>query len=195
MADGLTFYWFSWLFWGITTFFLKKGTLRTTFSVLILASILFSNIHFWVGKYLTFSPFLFVLITSLFFFTTLSRPLYHLFCSFILMIGYTAILFWKNTASIYILMPDFFLWPLLYCIITLLMVKGLYHRIIISILGAVHGEILHGLILSSYHLPETLGGQDFFIILYMTLLYQLLLDIYKKVKTNFYDILKSTIKF
>lgn len=186
MAYGLMFYWFSWLFWGITTFFMKKGRLRTLLSALILIMLICSNIDFLIGEIIIFFPILFLMVTSLFLYATLSRPIYYFFCSFILMIGYTAISFWKHHLSIDILVQDFFLVPLICWAIISLVVKGLYHRITMSMLGITGGEILHGLILSSYHLPETIGSHDFFVVLYMVLLYLLVAHIFLKLKANFY---------
>src|SRR5690625_414920 len=111
MTYGLMFYWFSWLFWGITTFFMKKGRLRTLISALILMMLICSNVEFLFGELVIFFPILFLLVTSLLLYATLSKPLHYFFCSFILMIGYTAISFWKHHLSIDILVQDIFLVP------------------------------------------------------------------------------------
>lgn len=194
MTYGLIFYWCSWLFWGIITFFMKKGTLRTALSLLILMSILFSNFNFSIGGYVIFLPFLFLVTVSLFLYARLPKTLYQFFCSFILMIGYTAILFWEYSTTIYLFVSDIFLLPIICCILINLVVKGLYSRIIISMFGTAGGEILHGLIMESYHLPKIIGSQDFFVILYIVLLFQLLLHIYKKAKANFYTFVISYLK-
>ncbi|HLQ97274.1 MAG TPA: hypothetical protein VK135_01155 [Candidatus Dormibacteraeota bacterium] len=194
MTYGLMFYWFGWLFWGITTFFMKKGRLRTLFSALILMMLICSNVEFLFGELVIFFPILFLLVTSLLLYATLSKPLYYFLCSFILMIGYTAISFWKHHLSIDILVQDIFLVPLICWIIISLLVKGLYHRLIISMLGITAGEILHGLVLTSYHLPETIGSHDFFVVLYMVLLYLLVVHIFRKVKVGIYTSINDYFK-
>src|SRR5699024_3610588 len=113
MTYGLMFYWFGWLFWGITTFFMKKGRLRTLFSALILLMLICSNVEFLFGELVIFFPILFLLFTSFLFYVTLSMLFYYFLCSFILMIGYTAISFWKHHLSIDILVQDIFLVPLI----------------------------------------------------------------------------------
>ncbi len=189
MTYGFIFYWLSWLFWGITTFFMKKSQLRTLLSSLILIVILSSTLNFSVGRY----SILLLIIMVGFFYTNLLKPFYHFFSSFTLMIGYTAILLWKQSISMWLFFSSFLLLPLICCILVFLLVKGFYHRVVTCMLGATGGEVLHGLILSSYHLPITIGDLDFFVHLYIIVLYLLLLHIFQKAKLQLHLFMKNII--
>src|SRR5690625_1106170 len=130
MTYGFAFYWLSWIFWGIATFFMKRRPLRSILTCLILGSILCSNIYFSIGGYQILFSFVLLIITSGLLYPNLSKPLYHLFVSFILMIGYTAILLWNESSSILLFLPEPFLGLLIYSILIFLMINGLYNRLV-----------------------------------------------------------------
>src|SRR5699024_9254552 len=168
-----------------TTFFMGKNPLRIILTCFILSSILCSNIYFLIGGYHVLFSFVLLIIISGLLFANQSKSFYHLFCSFTLMIGYIAVLLWKQSTLIWLFVPEVFLVSLICCILVFLMIKGLYNRLLTSTLGIASGEILHGLILTSYDLPVTIGDLDFFVILYLIILYLLLLHIFQKGKNQF----------
>lgn len=195
MTYGFIFYWLSWLFWGFITFFMGKSPLRTILACLILSSILCSNIYLLIGGYHVLFSFVLLIITSGLLYANLSKPLYHLFVSFILMIGYTAILLWNESSSILLFLPEPFLELLICSILIFLMINGLYNRLVTSVLGIASGEVLHGLILSSYHLPVTIGDLDFFVTLYMIILCLVLVHIFQKGKTQLFTFVNALVNF
>lgn len=194
MTYSFAFYWLSWIFWGIATFFMKKRPLRSIFTCLILGSILCSNIYFSLGGYQILFSFIWLILVFGLLYTNLSVPLYHLFVSFILMIGYTTILIWNQSSSILLFLPEPILGPLICSILIFLMINGLYHRLIAGTLGIASGEVLHGLILSSYHVPVMIGDVDFFVKLYMFILCLILVHIIQKGKTQCFTFINTYIK-
>lgn len=180
--------------WGMITFFMEGRLLRSILSCLILVIILSSNTYIWLNNYHILLSFVLLIIISGFLHANLSKPIYHLFVSFTLMIGYTGILLWKQSTSLWLFIPEFIFIPMLCSILVFSMIKGLYHRLMISIFGFANGEVLHGFILSSYHLPITIGDLDFFVKLYMIILLLLLLHIFQKGKMQLHALLSSWYK-
>lgn len=197
MTYGFIFYWLSWLIWGITTFFMKKGQLRLVLSCLILVIILCSNLYLSIGEYDLLVSFIILICISGLLHASSPKSSYHLFISFTIMIGYTAILLWKQNTSLWFFISEFFVLPILYSILIILIIKGLYNRLVTSILGISAGEVLYGFILSSYNLPITIGDLDFFVNLYMIILYLFLLHIFQMGKRQLYVLIRknySTLK-
>lgn len=186
MTYGFIFYWLSWLLWIITTFFMKKEQLRLFLSTLILLTILGSDIYLSIGNYDLLVSFIALIIISGLLHANFLKPYYHLFGSFTIMIGYTSILLWKQNSFWGILISEFYLIPSICCIIIILMIKGLYSQLVTGIIGISTGEILYGFILSGYHLPAKIGDLDFFVNLYMIVLYLLLWHIIQNGKLPLY---------
>src|SRR5699024_2422526 len=104
LTTGLLFYWLAWIFCVLTTFFMSKTWKRTFFScwillIILCANIYIENIHFPI------SLSLFILCVGV------AVWIAHLQCwsrflvtSFIIMIGYTALLFWGRNTPVWLFM-------------------------------------------------------------------------------------------
>lgn len=193
MTYEFIFYWLSWLLWIVTIFFMKKGQTRFILSGAILVTILCSNIYLSVGDHDLLLSFVILITVSGLMHTTFSKPYYYLFVSFTIMIGYTAILLWKQTSSLWLFVSEFFLIPSICFILVILIIRGLYNQLVTSILGISTGEVLHGFMLSSYYLPTTIGDLEFFVNLYMVILYLLLWRFFQMGKLQLYALTKKSI--
>ncbi|ASK63328.1 hypothetical protein CFK37_14770 [Virgibacillus phasianinus] len=160
--NGLLFFWFSWLIWVYITFIMKKGKERTFFAIWTLLLISGSSFHFVMFGYKLSLGYLFLVIGAMVMVASTKRLFYHLFSSLTLMVLYMTIKVWENFFPIWMILSKSFVIPFMMVFIILLLVKGFRNRVSIGLLGICSGELVYSFILSSYSLPEPVGGYEFF---------------------------------
>lgn len=162
MADGLIFYWFSWILWIIITFIMNKGCRRTKFACWLLIGLLCSNTYFSFEDYNISLSFLFLFSGGILLQAKLPGLQYTVFLSLTVMIGYTAVLLWEFLAPVWIILPRFILIPLLLFITLCFLADNIYHRLTAGLTGVCGGEIIYNIIMSSYHFRAEIGDSAFF---------------------------------
>ncbi|MBP1969624.1 hypothetical protein J2Z83_001731 [Virgibacillus natechei] len=162
VMSGLLFYWFSWILWIVVTFFMEKSKNRTILACWILLSILSSDIYVVIGSYPVSIALLLMLTGSILLLLQSPHLIYHLSASFTIMIGYAAILLWEISSPILIILPRVILISFILGLVVILLAKGLYSQLGICLLGLSCGEIVHGLMLSSYGFNVSIGEMQFF---------------------------------
>ncbi|MGM8211632.1 YphA family membrane protein [Virgibacillus sp. W0430] len=161
MESGMLFYWLSWIFWIITTFFIKKSLLRTVVSGWILLVIIGSTIYVPIGVSTVSAALLILLAGSALLYTQLTQMYYALFASFTVTIGYTAILIWEKITPIWFILPRELLISIVLCLLLTMMSEQFIHRLLIGLLGISFGEIFYSFMLSSYSLQSEIGHLQF----------------------------------
>lgn len=180
--DGIIFYWFSWIFGVIVLFFMTKNQRRTFFSYWIFASLILAN------QYITFGTFTMSLGYILIFFgaflnlTSFTRPFYHLFISFIIMIGYSGVLLLEKSAPVWMVGPRYLIIPVLGAYIISLLSKEYYPRLMAAIVGLCSGDFLYNVIVGNYRLTRTLGELSFMDIMLMTTFLLFIEHLYQRMK-------------
>ncbi|SHF57213.1 YphA family membrane protein [Ornithinibacillus halophilus] len=160
--EGLYFYWFSWIFWVVVTFFMKKNNARTMLSYWILLCITLSNVYISIDVFHVSVTIIILLIGGFVIFTQLPNTIYHLFTSLTLMIGYTSFLIWESQAPIWLFMPREILLPLMLVALICILTYKFYYRLSIALIGICSGEFLYSFLLSSYYFSHTIGEKHFF---------------------------------
>ncbi|WP_156289245.1 YphA family membrane protein [Oceanobacillus salinisoli] len=184
MITGILFYWFSWIFWIIVTFLMKKGVLRTLLAYWILFTIIGSSFYFQLGYYTISLSIIILFLGAIVLLSKQPRTLYHLFSAFTISIGYTAMLFWEKLSPIWIIIPRILLISILIGCLTSILSKAYLGRISVCLFGMIAGEMIYSVILSSYGLQEEIGEMLFLDTLFCTLLLLTFLDILHKGKAK-----------
>ncbi|MBY7143478.1 hypothetical protein KFZ56_10555 [Virgibacillus sp. NKC19-3] len=198
MINGLLFYWFSWILWIVVTFFMKKSKRRTILACWILVTILSSSLSIEMQNQQISVAFLLLVGGSFILLIQLPRVVYHLFASFTIMIGYAAILFWEKSAPIWMIAPRVILISFILGLLITILTKGLYNQLSIGLLGLTCGEMINGLMLSSYGFRITIGEMQFFDLLLFILVILVFLEMLHKGKDKLYVVLqnhKQTVKW
>lgn len=184
MNAGLIFYWICWIFWIITTFFMGKGRKRTLLSCLILIIIACSSLQLSIKNFPISVAMIILLFVSLLMQGKLKGMVYHSFSSFIVAVGYTAILLWENSVPYWFILPRYIIIPVLIVFLITLLTKNVRNRLVIGLAGMVFGEFMYSLILGSYAIPEMAGEMEFFDCLLLVITLIISLDFVVKIKNS-----------
>lgn len=157
MLTGFIFLWTSWFFWIIVFFFMEKNKRRTILSLWILLMIGSAYIMIPTEKDSVTLAFIILFLSSMFWVGQQKRWKYYIVVALTLMIGYTAFLLWAHLSPIWIVLPKLLLEAIFHVFITIILLKGFYERLMIGILGLCAGELLYGILLSSYHFYPPIG--------------------------------------
>ncbi|WP_430487393.1 YphA family membrane protein [Priestia flexa] len=180
--EGFLFYWFAWIGWIISTFFLGKTPLRWKVSMLLLISIMLSTTSVWVGPFFISYTYLFLLVmvcidASRF---KASKQLYVLFISLIVMFAYVGFCLLELYDPVWIFVNRQWLLTAIILYIVFLLVKDDYMRCIVILLGLLGGDFLYSLIVTSLSMPYPVGHPTFLDLVAAVLM---LLFIWKIVRT------------
>lgn len=182
MADGLIFYWTSWLLWSCITFFMPKNRTRTLLAICVLISIICSNMYINVSQYQIALSFCFLMIIITWLYAKLPKTLNHILGTFSITIGYAAIQIWYISSPLSLFIADQLLISTFMTLLIYLIVKHLNNQLIIGLFGMAFGEILYSFITSSYNITHSIGGMAFFDSLSCVVLLILLLEIVKQIR-------------
>lgn len=189
LENGLLFYWFGWMLWIIVTFLMKKTELRTKIACWILIAILSSNVNINIDNYHVSLTFLILFGSVIILHAQLPRMMYHTFISFIITIGYAAILLWEQNTPVWLFLPRFILIPAISVMIISILVKGVYNRLVIGLLGLSAGELLYNMLLTGYDLQTSIGKMAYLDNLTITIVIIILLGSLHKGKVKLSSLL------
>lgn len=161
LTEGMIFYWISWIFWVIITFLLNKNKQRTSLAVWILFIIFCSNWYIHIEIYHLSVAFICIYMGGFVLLARMAKSVYYLFASFTVMIGYTSFLLWEQLAPVWLLISRDIMFPLLMTSMVLLISRGFWARISISLIGICTGELLYSHILLNFNIHKTIGGMAF----------------------------------
>lgn len=158
--EGLTFYWISWVFWIIATFFMKKGKARLCISIWLLLIIIFSpyslSLYYFEISYVSI-----LLLSSLFVMISTIKSFkaaYVLVSSFIVMIAYVCFLLYELIDPVWLFIPRNWMLAMLLFSLALLLHAQILSRLMIILLGSIQGELLYAYILNKYSFPYLIGS-------------------------------------
>ena len=162
MTNGLLFYWISWLLWVYVTFVMRKDRVRTILGLWILLIIGGSSINLTILGYTLTLSYLFLIVGAMIMLAKTSHLFFRLFSSFTIMILYMTMMVWQNYVPIYMIFSKTYIFPFVIAFITVLIARGFYNRVSITLLGISAGELMYSFILSSYSIKVPTGGFSFF---------------------------------
>lgn len=162
MTNGLLFFWLSWLLWIYVTFLMKKDKQRTLLGFWILLIISGSSMYLDLFGYKILLSYLFLIFGAMIMIASSKRLFFHLFSSLTIMILFMSVTIWEKYYPIYMIFSNAFMLPLIIVFITVIITRGFYNRVSITLLGISSGELLYDLILSSYSIEVPIGGFIFF---------------------------------
>jgi hypothetical protein len=155
------FYWIGWMYWIFLTFIIdKQKPYRFKLSIIVLVTVILSNIHFIVLGYELYIGGLFLLAVSYFLIGRERQGaiIYFFICSFIVTIAYVTFHLFEIFDPIWIVFKKEWMMGICFSILALLLQKNLKGRLLIIVSGTMQGEFLYAYILSRYHFPYIIGS-------------------------------------
>ncbi|PKG24134.1 YphA family membrane protein [Niallia nealsonii] len=163
--DGQFFYWFIWMLWIQTTFFLdKKHKNRLNFTILLLSAIILSPYQLSMFGF-TISLLLACLYVGIFFYITTFKKtalLYFLLSAFFTMLAYCSFHLFSILDPIWIIFNKEWLLSIGLIIVARLIYKEPTKQILLIIFGSINGDVLYGILLKKYQYSYTVGSMSFF---------------------------------
>lgn len=157
----MLFYWLSWIFWVVVTFFMKSTAIRTGLSIWILLIISASTLYLPIGEGSISISLFILMIGSMALYSRMKRIYYSLFASFTITIAYAAILIWEKITPIWIIVPRELFISIFIVFILTITTKQIIQQLLIGLLGICFGEVLYFVMLLSYHIQIETGGLEF----------------------------------
>jgi len=182
MTDQVLFYWFSWFFWVIITFFMKKNQKRIYLAGWILVVVIFSNYYIeWQMITISF-PIILLFFGAVILLGNYQKWFYHLAASFVTAIGYAAFLFWETISPVWLILPRNILITVIFGLIISILAKNYVVRIAICLFGMTSGEVIYRYILASYGFPVTIGDKAALVSLFVVVLFFTFINLLQKGK-------------
>lgn len=141
---------------------MKKGKVRTILGFWILLIVSGSSMYISLLGYKLTLSYLFLAIGAMIMLAQSKHLFYHLFSSLTIMVLYMAIMVWENYFPIWMILSKTFISPFIIVFITVIIARGFYNRVSITLLGISSGELMYSFILSGYSIREAIGGYVFF---------------------------------
>jgi len=188
---GYIFFWMSWIFWVIITFFMDKTRRRTHLAILLLMAIAGANTYISIKQQQISLSFLFIIGGAFLMHGKSQKWKHYMFVSITIMIGYTAILLWEKISPIWMIIPEYLLIPFMCGMIIIVLIKDFYQRLMTGLLGICAGELLHKLILSSYHLQQPIGDLRFLDQLIILVIILYVNDLMQRISMSFVTFARS----
>ncbi|WP_445492180.1 YphA family membrane protein [Niallia sp. 03133] len=163
--DGALFYWFTWIFWIITTFFMKKENKnRLPYSICLLAAIIASPYQASVWGYTVSWLLLFILGAMFIYMACLKKAVlfYFFLCVFIFMIVYCTFQFLAVLDPIWVIIDQNWMAAIVLMILARLLYSAPSKQIATIIFGSITGDILYGVLLKQYNFYYVIGALKFF---------------------------------
>ncbi|WP_102345759.1 YphA family membrane protein [Bacillus sp. Marseille-P3661] len=172
--EGIVFYWFSWIAWVFSTFFMKKGKKRLILSAAILLFIIGSNHIVRISSISINLTFLLLILFTLSVVSINVRGwtlIYFLISSLIITMGYVGFHLFELFDPVWLLFDRNLMLSVAMVYLTLMLLKDSSHRMMVMIIGVCNGELLYTYILSRFSFPHEIGSFQFLdVMAIMTLL-------------------------
>ncbi|MFC4557398.1 hypothetical protein ACFO3D_04145 [Virgibacillus kekensis] len=162
MANGLIFYWLSWMLWIVITFFLNKSFIRTMAACFTLAMIFLAETYINLMSLKISLSYILLLGLLIVFQAKKKQLLLHTFTAFSVAVGYMGTLIWVNFTPLNLFFPsDAVIFVVLLLLISNIISKP-KSRLVAGSLGITVGEIGYSLISIYYGYKDIVGDMGFF---------------------------------
>ncbi|MFT8321633.1 MAG: hypothetical protein ABF649_12065 [Bacillus sp. (in: firmicutes)] len=163
--DGALFYWFTWMLWIVTTFFMKKeNKYRCVYSISLLLAIITSPYQLTFLGF-TVSWLLVIMLASAFVYTAFLRKgslIYFSASVFFTMLAYCTFHLLAILDPVWILFDQKWMLAIVLMIIARLLYSNPLQQIMLIMFGSINGEIMYGLILKKYEFTYIIGDLHYF---------------------------------
>lgn len=164
MYEGYIFVWLSWISWGITTFFLPKTKVRTSFSIWILLTLITSTTVIVFQNFLMITlAFLIVLTGGIILFSLQKRWLFKMVKILIIAFTYSALLFMMRVSPVVSFLPESMMLILPQTLIIIFLTLQFQAQLTITIIGNCLGELIYSIVLNQLHTFYIIGDYSFLI--------------------------------
>ncbi|WP_074597123.1 YphA family membrane protein [Sediminibacillus halophilus] len=191
--EGLLFYWICWLLWIVATFLLKKNTTRFYLSFVVLLLLSCSNTRITIWECQLNLALVVSFLSGVLYLARKKDWIWLLFGSLCMTFCYVGILLWELISPIWLFVPRLLMIPLIGLVLLLFLGETLIERCMVWSLGITSGEILHGLIMTSYGFQLTIGERSFFDLLFVGIAFIILLRLTVATKQKI-DVVAQTIE-
>lgn len=161
MADVVFMFWLLWLLLIIVRFFMTDSTLRITYMIWLLLVISTAAVFIQFADFMVSVAWLIIASGVLFSFCWTYLWMKQLFYIFILMIGYTGLLYWQGLAPIWFFLPLDMLIPVLLSVLVILLEHNKQRAYMILVGGITFGQAFYQVILWLYGLDNVIGGETY----------------------------------
>lgn len=187
LVEGIYFYWFSWIGWVVTTFFMNKGKDRIALSFFILLMIMVSDRTYHINGYSVHASFVLLFFFSLVMMTKIKGLLlfYYLICSLIISIGYVCFHLFELFDPIWLIIDRKWMLSFVILYLILMLVKDAYHRLAVALIGVSNGELLYSLILTKFFREIEIGNFVFLDALAFIIFFILIWNSFEKIAQSF----------
>jgi hypothetical protein len=169
-VDGTYFYWFSWMFWVIYTFFMKKDKVRILFAAILLILIILSVYETAIGLFRFTLSYIFILILAYYFIALKKRwqLIYMLIVSVVVMLAYVSFQLFALFDPVWVFMNRTWMLAVILTFITMMLYSDFYSRLLSLIIGSCQGDFLYAVILNRFSFPHLIGSLAFFDMLFIS---------------------------
>lgn len=187
--DGVLFYWLGWIFWIITTFFMRKGKNRTTLTFLILLIIALSLIKLPIFGYEISLSFCVLICVLFFLLAKQKRKVYTLFVITFIGFSYTGLRLWEIVSPVWVIVPRVYLYAVIIFLLTLFFSGNYLQSCLIGCLSISFGEVFYVLLVERIGWELSIGDSFIMDLLFLHVFLSVILYVWKEIKLKFEDIL------
>lgn len=163
MFEEFLMYWLLWLLFVVIFFFMEQGVKRTVLTTWLLLIIGCSSIYIDMNHMQFSLSMMLIIFGAVIYLVENSFSFLKLYKTFIIMIFYSAILFWQLVAPVWFFLSGYFLIPVLIVFMVIILSRRLIEVYAYLILGISLGQFLFDMILNVYQLHHEIGNTAFFI--------------------------------
>ncbi|MBA4536067.1 hypothetical protein H1Z61_02660 [Bacillus aquiflavi] len=162
--DGQIFYWFSWIYWTITTFFVsRKCPLRLKQSIIILLAIIISPYYFSVYEYDVYFISLLLIVIAYTYIAKLKQLsiIYFIISSLIIAIAYVSFNLFELYAPIWLIFKREWMLSFIITFLAVFLHKKNMNRFIVVFSGTIQGEMLYSIVMKRLSISYPIGSLIF----------------------------------
>lgn len=186
-VEGFLFFWLFWIYWIFASFFMSKKSERLRLSIWLLLTIVFSVHTITIFDiHISYSG-LFILVTS---YLLIGREkgykgIYLFIATFIMMLAYTTFHLFELYDPVWLIFNRQLILSVILAYLAILLHVDLKSRLLTTLSGAVHGELLYALILERFTDAHTVASLAFLDVIATSIVVLLSISGMKKVSAYF----------
>lgn len=190
--EGFIFFWLFWIFWIGTTFFMSRESKRLKISIWLLLTIILSIHSITIFGIEVALSSLFILFTTYYLIGKQNKKLsiYLFISSFLIMLAYTTFHLFELYDPVWVIFNRSVMLSMLLVYIAVLLHFDVTHRILSTLCGAVHGDILYSLLLRKVSLAHPIGLWAFLDIIAISAILLMGISGFKKLSIYFENHIK-----
>lgn len=163
--EGILFYWVTWMFWIIITFFMKRNHKERFFlaSSLLLVIILSTKMITIFGLHFSASSIV-LYLTIIYILAKYERKIIYsvFFCAFVVTLAIGCFHIYELFDPVWLIFPRIWMLSGLLTALSIILNSNKVFRFFILLVGTIQGDFLYALIIKKFSFPYTIGSFAFF---------------------------------